>query len=298
VTPAILSRSRGPFASPLFPFAFSLLPLFPFAFSLSPPQNAPVQSDDFREFQFPLNVFMLILIAEEGEARYLHYGIFESADESIANAQQRSTELMLQRLPAPPARILDVGIGLGTTLSTLQRLGYEVTGITPDLQQVEAAKKRWGAELPAIVTRFEDLDDSQPFDVVLFQESAQYIAPATIFSRCAKLAPRVVVVDEFATRPFAQAGSLHQFSEFLREAETAGFQLTGDLDVSSKASPTTAYFMKRLPAYRQRLIDELGITDADVDHLLTSGRGYLDAYAAGDYTYRLLEFERKVTSGV
>jgi len=96
----------------------------------------------YRDFTYPLNVFMHILTHEEGEVRYLHYGLFERPDESIAVAQERSTELLLSRLPPPPARLLEAGAGLGTTLARLERLGYDAQGITPDEKQVAMAGGR------------------------------------------------------------------------------------------------------------------------------------------------------------
>src|SRR5882672_4013523 len=96
----------------------------------------------YRDFYYPLNVFMHILIREEGTVRYLHYGLFEDANERIALAQDRSTSFLLSRLPPPPARLLDVGVGLGTTLERLTRLGYDAEGITPDEKQIAVAGTR------------------------------------------------------------------------------------------------------------------------------------------------------------
>src|SRR4051812_17622954 len=108
-------------------------------------ESALVPSDlPYRDFYYPLNVFMHVLTKEEGRVDDLHYGLFESPDESIGAAQARSTELLLSRLPPPPARILEVGIGLGTTLDRLVRLGYDALGITPDAQQIAIARARFG----------------------------------------------------------------------------------------------------------------------------------------------------------
>ena len=63
----------------------------------------------YRDFYYPLNVFMHILTHEEGDVPYLHYGLFEHPGQSLAQAQERSTELLLSRLPAPPARLLEAG---------------------------------------------------------------------------------------------------------------------------------------------------------------------------------------------
>src|SRR5437588_4097562 len=147
---------------------------------------------------------MHILTHEEGGVRYLHYGLFERADESIDAAQERSTELLLSRLPPPPARLLDVGVGLGTTLARLIELGYHAEGITPDAQQATMAA------VPVTVTSFEEYgappsrrldrrrpaaaegakdgdrtageDAGVPFDVILFQESSQSIDSDALFT--------------------------------------------------------------------------------------------------------------------
>ena len=80
----------------------------------------------YRDFYYPLNVFMHILTAEEGGVAYLHYGLFQYEDEPIGVAQERSTALLLERLPPPPARLLEVGIGLATTLHRLQSMGKSI----------------------------------------------------------------------------------------------------------------------------------------------------------------------------
>ena len=239
----------------------------------------------YRDFTYPLNVFMHILTHEEGEVRHLHYGLFERPDDSIAAAQERSTELLLSRLPPPPARLLEAGAGLGTTLERLTRLGYEVQGITPDEKQVAMAGGR------VALSSFEAYDGG-PFDVIIFQESSQYIDSEALFAKARELAPRVVVLDEFAMQPLDDPGALRPLDGFLRAAEANGFRVAEDLDLSAKAAPTVDYFRVRLPRYREALIADLGITDQQVDDLIEGGERYSSRYANGVYSYRLLDLRR------
>jgi SAM-dependent methyltransferase len=246
----------------------------------------------YRDFYYPLNVFMHILTHEEGGVTYLHYALFESEDksdsESIGAAQERSTELLLSRLPPPPARILEVGIGLGTTLLRLTRLGYDAEGITPDEKQIAMVRQRYGDELRVSCVSFEALEASLPFDVVVFQESSQYIDSETLFARARTLAPRVIVLDEFALQPLDQPGALHSRRRFLDAAAEAGFVVEEELDLSAQAAPTVDYFNVRLPRYREMLKADLGLTDGQVDDLIASGTRYRELYRSGVYGYRLI----------
>jgi len=235
----------------------------------------------YRDFYYPLNVFMHILTLEEGEVRHLHYGLFESKSESISQAQEHSTALLLEHLPPPPARILDVGCGLGTTVARLTALRYDAEGITADSRQAAFARN------PGIqVARFEDFVSDRPYDALIFQESSQYIDSDTLFARARDITTRVVVLDEFGT------GTLHRLDAFLEAASTHGFGVTEEIDVSAKAMPTIDYFRDRLPSYRQRLIADLGVTSQQVDDLIRSGEKYRANYANGTYVYRLMRLER------
>ncbi|HYC91115.1 MAG TPA: class I SAM-dependent methyltransferase [Thermoanaerobaculia bacterium] len=240
----------------------------------------------YRDFTYPLNVFMHILTHEEGNVAYLHYGLFERPDEPLLAAQERSTELLLSRLPPPPARLLEAGIGLGTTLARLMPR-YDVTGITPDAQQIEMVRARH-PEANIRCIRFEDFP-ADTFDAVFFQESSQYINSHALFAKARELTRHVIVLDEFA---MGDEGTLHRYGDFLRAAEQHGFAKSEDLDVSEKAPPTMEYFMTRIPRYRDRLVADLGITSQQIDDLLASGRDYVDRYRRGLYAYRLLQFRR------
>lgn len=235
---------------------------------------------------------MHILTHEEGAAAWLHYGIFESADEPLLAAQERSTELLLARLPPPPARLLEVGIGLATTLARLTALGYDVEGITPDAQQIAMARERYGDAVRVHCAPFETFASDVPYDAIVFQESSQYIDADALFARAAALTSRVVVLDEFALRPIDEAGALHSIARFREAAWRHGFAIEEELDLSAKAAPTMAYFTNRIPEYRERLIADLGITDAQIEHLIDNGVRYRQRYADGTYGYRLLRLAK------
>jgi cyclopropane fatty-acyl-phospholipid synthase-like methyltransferase len=251
----------------------------------------------FRDFPFPLNVLLTVLEREEGSAnvRSMHYGLFETASDSIAEAQERSTALLLSRLPPPPARLIEVGIGLGATLDRLTGMGYAAEGITPDAVQAAAARARFGDRIRIHTVPLEYFEPASTdrFDAVVFQESSQYIESDALFRKVRALsAPgaRVVVLDEFAFRPVEKPGALHRLDRFLDAARREGFRLEEDLDLSRQAMPTIDWFLERIPRHRDAIEGPLGVKDGQLDALLASGRDYRALYASGDYGYRLLRF--------
>jgi methyltransferase family protein len=241
----------------------------------------------YAEFYYPLNVFMHILTHEEGGVAYLHYALFAHEGESIGAAQEHSTELLLERLPPPPASLLEVGIGLATTLDRLVRLGYDAEGITPDEKQIAMARARH-EHLRVHRAAFEPFAPEKAYDVVVFQESSQYIDAEALFARAETLTKRVLVLDEFALRPLDTPG-LHARSGFLEAAERHGFGIAEELDLSARAAPTIQYFIDRIPRYREKLIADLGLSDAQVNELIVSGESYVARYADGTYGYRLFD---------
>ena len=251
----------------------------------------------YRDFYFPLNVFMHILTAEEGAVEYLHYGLFQYEDEPIGVAQERSTSLLLERLPPPPARLLEVGIGLATTLNRLTAMGYDVEGITPDEQQIAMVKARYGDALNVHCAAFETFISNRPYDAIVFQESSQYIDSEALFAKAETLAPRVLVLDEFSLRSDAPGALQHSYADFIAAAKRHGFEIVEELDLSKMAPPTVRYFIKRLPEWRSRLVEDLGITDAQVDELIANGDTYVSRYEAGIYAYRLIVCERTRNPG-
>lgn len=249
----------------------------------------------FCEFAFPLNVYAYAMCLEDGKADYLHYGLFQSVDESLLVAQLHSCDLLLERLPSPPCRILEVGIGLGTMLTRLHTLGYDVTGITPDSAQIRIAQEK--TEAPLVCSRLEDFK-AQPgsFDVVLFQESSQYIDPLSVFNQAFDLlAPggQLFILDETLLQAVAYGREgLHSRHVMLDMALRFGFELIEQIDLSQAAFPTLDYLLRVVERHRQTLITDLGCSSEQLDALNASNRLYREKYASGRYGYSFLQFRK------
>ena len=59
-------------------------------------------------------------------------------------------------------------------------------------------------------------------------------------------------------------------------AQRHGFEVQEHLDLSARAIPTMDYFARAIPAYRERLVEDLGITNEQVDELTDGLRAALD----------------------
>lgn len=251
----------------------------------------------YKNFAFPLNVYSHILYKDYGDVKYLHYGLFNRDDRNIWSAQQRATDLLFSHLPSRPCRILEVGIGLGTMLAKLVEAGYDVTGITPDENQINYAKNIHGEGLPVLNKRLEEFSDAQKFDLILFQESAQYIDTANLFKKASELlrdGGQIIIMDEISLRKRSPSEpGLPLLDDYISLGDALGFDVIGQLDLSSQASPTNAYLLDAVTRYREHLADDLDLSTEEIDGLINAARLHLAKYNDGRYGYCLLHFKKK-----
>lgn len=262
-----------------------------------PADIPPDVASPFSNLAFPLNVYAHAILLQEGKTRYLHYGLFQNNQTDLPAAQQYSTDLLTARLPPPPCRILEVGSGLGTTLSLLSDRGYDIQGITPDAEQIAYIRKTQEAEIAINCQSFEHFQTQrESFDIILFQESAQYIVPLTIFNKALDLltpAGDLFVIDEFALKHDETSTlGLHHLQHFIALANRLGFTLIEHLDLSTLAAPTLAYLLQITKTHRTRLLKDLPVSNAQLDQLDDSNRRYQQKYATGYYGYALLHFRK------
>lgn len=244
-----------------------------------------------KAFAFPLNAYAYLLVKESAAADVfnLHYGWFDEKTEPISVAQERATQELLSLVPTSPAKILEVGSGVGTTLSILLQRGHEACGITPDGSQIDFMRDRYGDSFPVRQTRFEDLTPSgDQFDVILFQESGQYIPLDKIFTRAAELmrpGGRLIMCDEVLLGDAEVGESLHSFQQLKQMASERGFLIHEEKDHSARAAPTVDLILAASDRYRADLRELLGISEEQIEGLNESNRKYQKKYASGKYGY-------------
>src|SRR5687768_9739598 len=107
----------------------------------------------FEALHFPLNAYALAIELQEGRVEDLHYGLYDDPAATLFDAQAHHPRYLLEPFPPPPARVLEVGFGLGGTFKTIAHRGYELDGVTPDPAQIA----RLAPNTSLFQSRFEDL---------------------------------------------------------------------------------------------------------------------------------------------
>jgi SAM-dependent methyltransferase len=98
-------------------------------------------------------------------------------------------QFVLERLPPPPARVLEVGCGTeGGVAPALADAGYDVLAIDPDAPEGPLFRR----------VTIEEFDEPGPFDAIVAARVLHHVEPlGPALDKLARLAPRLLV-DEFA----------------------------------------------------------------------------------------------------
>lgn len=169
----------------------------------------------------------------------LHYGMWLPEDEltmeALKAAQKRYEDFLIDSVPEGARRILDVGCGTGELCLHLKDRGYDVHGLSPDINQKKVFAEK--VEAPFHFTRFEDSHLEGGYDVIIMSESCQYIPIDKVFdvaAKALKLGGHLMVCDYFVLDQ--NAGELsksgHDYEAFMAKAEASRFEIVKRRDVT------------------------------------------------------------------
>ena len=212
-----------------------------------------------KTLEFPF-CYYACMIDREGMIDYFHYGLWETGAETIKEAQENLASMMKSLIPAGVKRILDVGCGLGKTTCDLAFAGYDVLGISPDVKLMEMAKlkhKECSSKLK--ISSFEDFQSGEPFDLILFQESSQYIKDLRfLFSHCKQLLNKkgyILLCDEICYEK-SEHCFYNEKNEMLKIAGESGFKVIFNENITQKILKTRELGLRFLVENKDSFIHE------------------------------------------
>ena len=190
-----------------------------------------------------LNLFHFFL-----GTRDLHYGLWTDGLEvnirNLPEAQQRYSDFLISHIPEGVSRILDVGCGAGGVASELRGRGYQVEGVSPSPLLSNAARDNAGSDFLIHEGRFEDvdLDNREPFDLVMFSESFQYITLNMVLLKAQGLLRPggfILICDFFKTGAPGKSviGGGHPIGKFEHELAASGLKVLEEKDITAETAP-------------------------------------------------------------
>ncbi|MFV9646273.1 MAG: methyltransferase domain-containing protein [Desulfobacterales bacterium] len=222
----------------------------------------------------PYNYYRLI-----SDNDHLHFGLWddEISELSIYEAQQNMFEQLMSFLPEPPAKILDVGCRLGLSAHLLCSKGFTVTAIASFPELIDYAIQQYGssgADFRAL--DYFDNDDlvfaEGIYDVLLFQESLQYLHPINEVMVKARhlLKDRGIIIigDEVCYDKTIKAETtVHMSPKIYTALAENGFRVTEHQKIGKDVILTCEIAIERLTKHFDYLVSVLNDPNAE-DNLL------------------------------
>lgn len=228
----------------------------------------------------------------------LHFGYWpdEKQGISLSEAQHALTGLLVDLFPKPPARVLDVGCGLGATAERLHQAGYHVVAIAPSDELIAVAKKRHPGPEYLTCGFLDDhtrLNPPDRYDVVLFQESLQYFPQLIQVFQKAKtlLAPkgRLILCDEVSYSPETRRKSaVHLATDIEQSLGEVGFCVRQHRRIGLQVQRTCHEVLKLFEAKQVSLIETFGTAAKElIDHYVRGWERQLDWYGRERFGYEI-----------
>lgn len=179
----------------------------------------------------------------------LHYGYWTPGIpvdiHHLAQAQRQYSDFLLSHLPTNVRSVLDVGCGTGSVARRLIDSGCTVDCVSPSPFLTPYALQRLGDEAVVYRLRFEELELTKTYDLVLFCESFQYMPYRVSLERALGLlrpGGHVVICDFFRLESAERSpiGGGHRWREFQQHVATLPLECVTNLDITPQTAPTMA----------------------------------------------------------
>ena len=261
---------------------------------------------EYRELDHPLNVFAAMLRAAPGSG-FLGYACIDRIANDLprdekrlracfAEGQAGMADRLLARLPPPPARVLEMGAGLGGLSSRLQERGYEVYAQTSNAREADVLAGVLGDGGRVLYDSPQSLVDAElirlpAFDAVVFQNSWHY-HDALLLLEMLDLALRdgghLVLADEFATdMAGVDTQRVMRESALRRLFRDRGYDNVQAEDVSAAVISAFPLFLSLFDRVREELPELAGISRTALTPLRQSLEADQQLFRDGERCHRI-----------
>ena len=197
----------------------------------------------------------------------LHYGYWPNDKTATAHnfseAQERHSQLIIDNIPKGVKKILDVGSGSGSLAKKIVALGYQVDCVIPSEFLADKVQQKLDGSSKIHITKFEDLDISNNYDLILFSESFQYVHLIKSIDKILSILDKngyLLICDVFHKNVsgISPMRGGHRLDLFENEIEKTDLVKKADIDITLETAPTWDFL--------NQFLNEVAIPISDMSH--------------------------------
>ena len=197
----------------------------------------------------------------------LHYGYWPNdktaTAQNFSEAQERHSQLIIENIPKGVKKILDVGSGSGSLAKKIVALDYQVDCVIPSEFLADKVQQKLDGSSKIHITKFEDLDISNNYDLILFSESFQYVHLIKSIDKILSILDKngyLLICDVFHKNVsgISPMRGGHRLDLFENEIEKTDLVKKTDIDITLETAPTWDFL--------NQFLNEVAIPISDMSH--------------------------------